>query len=398
MATLEVAKPEAVKSELSEIVSINPETIKPQAGEKELEANADQFVESLMKLDVDNPENFDAKGDGKLAVETMGLELQKKAAHQSAMLQQPVRELSKRADDGGDVANALVGLKSQVESLDPAKFDFEPGWFSRTLGLLPGVGTPIKKYFSKFESAQTVIDAIVRSLEMGRDQLQRDNATLTEDQKQMIETMKKLEQTIKLSKLVDQKLQYQLDKNLEAGTEKYKFVAEELLFPLRQRIVDLQQQLAVNQQGVLAVEIIIRNNKELARGVTRALNVTVSALQVAATVALALADQKMVLDKVEKVNKTTGDLIANTAAQLKTQGAQIHKQAATAQLDMESLKRAFSDISTAMDDISSFRINALPEMAKSVLELDKLTAESQKSIDKFKRGDNVKSKLTVDVK
>jgi hypothetical protein len=48
------------------------------------------------------------------------------------------------------------------------------------------------------------------------------------------------------------------------------------LFALRQRTLDLQQQLAVNQQGVLAIEIIIRNNRELIRGVDRALDVTIS--------------------------------------------------------------------------------------------------------------------------
>ena len=64
------------------------------------------------------------------------------------------------------------------------------------------------------------------------------------------------------------------------------FVEEDILFALRQRTLDLQQQLAVNQQGVLAIEIIIRNNRELIRGVDRALDVTISALQVAVTVAL----------------------------------------------------------------------------------------------------------------
>ena len=43
------------------------------------------------------------------------------------------------------------------------------------------------------------------------------------------------------------------------------------------------------------------------RGVDRSLDVTVNALQVAVTVALALANQKIVLDKVEAINKTTSD-------------------------------------------------------------------------------------------
>lgn len=362
--------------------------------EEQLSHKADAFIEALLKLD---PKEVSDKNDGKTSIENMGLDLQRKAMQTSEMLKQPIKNLSKKAEDGGDVANALVNLKMEVEQLDPSRFDFEAGWFSRTLGMLPGVGTPLKRYFSKYESAQTVIAAIIKSLEVGRDQLHRDNVTLLEDQKQMNEVSKKLEQTIALMLLIDQKLQYKMDRELQAGTDQHRFVGEEILFPLRQRVIDLQQQLAVNHQGVLATEIIMRNNKELMRGVNRALSVTVTALQVGATVAMALANQKVVLDKMESVNKTTSDLIASTAARLKTQGTAIHKQASSAQLDMESLKGAFRDIQTAMDDISSFRLNALPQMANSVLELDRLTNESRKAIDKMEQGNRQKPKLEIDI-
>jgi uncharacterized protein YaaN involved in tellurite resistance len=389
---LAVANTETLKQELG---LVDPATgaAKENNNSSELDAKANQFVEALLKLD---PEAIENRNTGKDAVENMGLEAQKKAVKQSSILQRPIKDLSRRAEDGGDVANALVNLKMEVESLDPAKFDFEAGWVSRTLGLIPGVGTPLKRYFTKYESAQTVIAAIIASLEKGRDQLGRDNITLIEDQKMMHETTIKLQQTIKLVQLIDQKLQYKLDRELEPGSEKHKFVAEELLFPLRQRTLDLQQQLAVSQQGVLAVEIIIRNNKELMRGVSRSLNVTVNALQVATTVALALESQKVVLDKIELVNKTTSDLIANTAARLKTQGTQIQKQASGAQLDMDSLKLAFQDIQTAMNDISQFRMNALPEMAKTVLELDQLTAESQKAVERLEQAKKVKPEFEIE--
>jgi uncharacterized protein YaaN involved in tellurite resistance len=42
--------------------------------------------------------------------------------------------------------------------------------------------------------------------------------------------------------------------------EKVKFVTEEVLFPLRQRFMDMQQMIVVNQQGVMATEIVIRND------------------------------------------------------------------------------------------------------------------------------------------
>ena len=61
---------------------------------------------------------------------------------------------------------------------------------------------------------------------------------------------------------------------------------------------------------------------------------------------------KIVLDKIDAVNRTTNRLIAQTASQLRTQGAAIHKQASSTQLDMETLKRAFVDLDAALDDIA----------------------------------------------
>lgn len=340
----------------------------------------EQWVERLINL---NPDDIRDKEKGRGAIETLGLDLQRMSAKQSMLLKKPIAMLSKRADDKGDVGNALVDLKVQVEALDPGKFDFEPGWFGRAVGKLPGVGTPLKRYFSKYQSVQTVIDAILKSLERGRDELSRDIVTLAEDQKRMRDLTVKLTGTIEMAQKLDEKLEARISSGADLPEEKRNFLQEELLFPLRQRTMDMQQQLAVNQQGVLASELIIRNNRELVRGVNRALNVTAAALQVAATVALALESQKRVLEKIETTGRATSDLIAGTAARLKTQGAQIQKQAAGTTLDLEKLKSAFADLNTAMDDISRFRREALPTMAQSVLDLDKLTKEGEASIKRM---------------
>ncbi len=379
----------------NELAISTPSDIHLSSGdEKNLDGKATEFVEKLLNFSTDDIEQQQAK---KNSVEQMGFEIQKRAAKQSEMLRQPVKNLSQKADDGGDVANALINLKVTVEELDPAKFNFEPGWFSRALGQIPGIGTPMKRYFSKFESAQTVISSITSSLENGRDQLLRDNLTLQEDQKQMRETSRKLEQAVKLGQLMDIKIQYKLDREIPKEDPKNRFVAEELLFPLRQRIIDLQQQFAVSQQGVIATEIIMRNNKELSRGVNRALNVTVTALETAATVAMALANQKIVLDKVNSVSKTTSDLIAGTAARLKTQGTEIQKQASSSQLDLNSLKSAFADLKIAMEDVSTFRLNALPQMANTILELDKISGDAEKTISKMEEGNKAKPQIKLEI-
>ena len=386
--TLDVAQ---VKGELA---LIDPQTIgKGSDVDSALDAKAGELVASLLDF---GDGDHDAEERAKDAVETMGRALQQSAAHKSAMLRAPIKELAQNAEDGGPVANALVDLKLKVEELDPSKFDFQAGWFTRLLGMLPGIGTPLKRYFTKYESAQTVIDAIIRSLEMGKDQLNRDNITLGEDQKAMRDLTKTLARQIELAQLMDNKIQYKLEREIAADDARRGFIQDEILFPLRQRIMDLQQQLAVNQQGVLSTAIIVGNNKELVRGVNRALDVTISALQVAVTVALALAHQKIVLDKVEAINKTTSDLIAGTAAQLKKQGAEIHTRAAAAGLDMESLKSAFADINAAMEEISKYRREALPQMAQAILEFDNMAQEGEAAISKMEQGRAARPTLDLD--
>lgn len=373
---------------------VDPKLLKADPGiDSDLEQRARAYAEQLASLD---PDDFKTQDEAKAAVEAMGRELQGQAAHQSRMLKQAIAALGEQGAEGGPVARALVDLKIEVEKLDPHQFDFSAGWFTRLLGNLPGVGTPLKRYFSRFESAQTVLDALVNSLEQGRDQLKRDNLTLQEDQRAMRELTQKLEKQIKLAQLVDQGLQYKLQREIPADDLRAGFIQEELLFPLRQRVMDLQQQLAVNQQGVLATGLVMRNNQELVRGVNRSLDVTVGALNVAVTTALALANQKIVLDKVSAVNRTTSDLIRGTAERLRKQGAEIQTQAAGTMIDMEALKSAFADIHAALDEISQYRRDALPKMAATILEFDQLAAEAEAEIEKAEAGDRIRPDLNLD--
>jgi uncharacterized protein YaaN involved in tellurite resistance len=360
----------------------------------ELRNQARSQADVLLSFD---PSDEAARERSRVAVEEMGRDLQRRAATRSRMLQQPVRDIARGSEEGGPVAKSLVDLRIEVEKLDPASVDLDPGWFTRLVGKIPGVGTPLKRYFMRYESSQTVIDSIIKSLEGGRDQLKRDNVTVGEDQKAMRELTLHLSDQVALAQALDDAISYKLEGEISREDSRRRFVEEELLFPLRQRTMDLQQQLAVNQQGVLATEIIVRNNRELVRGVNRAVDVTVSALQVAVTVALALAHQKIVLDQVEAVNRTTSDLIAGTAERLKTQGTAIHEQAAGTMLDMDSLRSAFEDINIALDEISRYRREALPQMANTILELDRMTEEGEASIERLEKGQAVSPAIDLDV-
>ncbi|MDI5920907.1 toxic anion resistance protein [Halomonas sp. LR5S13] len=350
------------------------------ADDPSLAARADAFVDELVAGG-----DADALARQRRAIDELGLELQQQAAHQSAMLQTPLRQLAHHGDEGGPVAKALVDLRGRMQELDPARHRLSPRPLDRVLALLPGASSRLQRYFRKFETAQQALDAIIVDLEGGRDMLHRDNLTLADDQQSLRESLDQLERQVALGRLIDERLQTAIARRDEEDPKR-RFLEEELLFPLRQRIVDLQQQLAVSQQGVLALEVIIRNNRELIRGVDRAINVTVSALTVAVTVALAIANQRLVLDRVEALNATTSEMIGGTARALRQQGVDIQQRASSAMLDMEALEQAFGEVMGAIDDLSRYRREALPRLDDQIDRLAALAGRGGEAIDRLQRG------------
>ncbi|MEK7395916.1 MAG: toxic anion resistance protein [Candidatus Poribacteria bacterium] len=375
--------PEASEDKLAEMVDMKVEKIDPEVQKK-----ASEFADALLSDRYTAQQKRDA-------IDNMGLETQKSVA-KSRMLDTQIRQIAVDADTGGPIANALVDLTDRVTELDPINF-FSKNGVLRVIGKIPGFGRNIKTFFQRYQTASGFIDQIIESLENGREQLKRDNLTLANDQKNMLDSGERLKKAIQLGRLLDERMQSELQ-GLEPGTEKYQFVQGELLFPLRQRITDLLQSLAVNQQGYIAMEVIIRNNRELIRGVDRALTVTITAMQVAVTLAVALAHQKIVLRKIELLNTATSTMIEHAASMIKTQGVEIHKQASSSMLSMESLEKAFDDLKTSLDDISSFRQEALPVMQGNILKLESLSRAASTEIDRMIKGDEARKDLDQGLK
>ena len=348
--------------------------------EKQLEAQAEATARRLLSVDPDDAQGVKQTQE---AVNDMGVKLQKQAGDRNRLLQKPIRDFAQQGEEGSPVAQSLTDLRMQVESLDPAKWDFEGSWFSRLLGKLPGVGSPVKKYFTQYMAAEDVIEAIDKSLVDGRDSLAQDNAELTGQAGALRHDTKELKKQVHLGQLLAEKIEAGM---ATLSEERRAFAESEVLFPLRQRVMDLQQQLAVSQQGVLAMELVRRNNVELMKGIDRARHVTLSALNVAVTVAAAVENQKLQFTKIKALNETTSSLIASTAKQLRTQGVEIQKQASSSMLDMDSLRSAFNDTKAAITEVDTYRKDALPKMAEIILEFDELSQEAQGAIERMEEG------------
>ncbi|WP_059170449.1 toxic anion resistance protein [Bacillus sp. FJAT-27445] len=374
--SMTVASPEEVKALIEEQVKPVPEEI------SELQKAANQNVSTIMGLDV---ESLDQRSEVLKSIESFGLNTMKASSNKNSLLQVSVGNLAKQGDEGSRVAKGLTDLQTQLKDLDPSVIDF-----AKT-GFLGKLFNPLRAYFQKYEKADSVISDIVTSLEKGKVTLKNDNTTLQIEQQGLRDLTKILRKEIELGSLMDEAIEAQIEQAKTRGEDpdKIRFITEELLFPLRQRVMDLQQMLTVNQQGIIAYEVVIRNNRELIRGVERAKTVTVSALKIAVTVASALYNQKIVLKKIEALNATTNDLIAGTSKMLKVQGVEIQKQAMESSVSVETLKVAFADVIEAMDSISTYKQEALPKMRETINQFKELAETGEKQIQRLEKGNEV---------
>uniref|UniRef100_UPI0011C3DD58 toxic anion resistance protein n=1 Tax=Enterocloster aldenensis TaxID=358742 RepID=UPI0011C3DD58 len=328
------------------------------------------------------------------AIETFGSDLMEQSEEKNAILGKRISELNRMGGESQAVANGLDKLSTEVAELNPSGIDFTKNGF---LGIF---FNPVKKYFKKYETADVVIGNIIDALEEGSTILKDDNTTLEIETTSMRNISKQLIEKRKLGQELDDYLTMQIN-NMRAengDNEKIKFIEEEILFPLRQRMIDFGQKLAVNQQGIIAMETTKRNNYELIRSVERAKFVTVSALRTAVIVAGSLYNQNLVMSKIKLVNDTTNDMIATTSKMLKTQGVEIQKQAIETNIDMDTLKLAITDALEAFESINSYKQKALPQMKQTLAEFDTLVTQGQKIVDGIESSENLRLEMMGDTK
>ncbi len=372
---LNVPDPEATKAEVERALAVTP------AHAEIIESETVKKGEQIMEVDLDNIMD---RRDILNAVENMGADIVTQSANKNAMLSKRMVDLSREGSESGDVAKGLEQLSIKMRDLDPSHVDFAKS------GPLGKLFNPVRKYFERYKTADAEIADIVKSLERGKTTLQNDNVTLELEEDSMRELTKQLNQQIEMATDLDNYLSTAVEKARAEGSadpERIKFVEEEVIFPLRQKILDFQQLQTVNQQGIVSMNIVRRNNLELVRAVDRAESVTVSALRVAATVAGALYNQRIALEKVDTLNAATNEMITATSRMLKEQGAEIQVKASEANISAETLKESFADTLQALEDISTYKQQALPRIKATIADFQEIAAEGQKHVDRLEARD-----------
>ena len=376
--TLEApAAPEPVQAQQA------PQMAPPVTEEQKpvLDAKVNQFIEAITGEQAGSPE-FSAQAD---AVRSMGdADIRRAAESSNRLLDTPMREINTGGiSEVSKVSQTLVELRRVVEDLDPAAMT-KPQ--KKILGIFP-VGEKIQDHFRQYQSSQQQLNAILHALRSGQDELTRDNVSLNMEKVQLWETMQRLNQYIYMAEQLDAKLSAKIAELKMSDPQMADTLSKDVLFYVRQKHQDLLTQLAVSIQGYLSIDIIIKNNLELIKGVDRASTTTVSALRTAVVVAQALGNQKLVLDQITALNQTTSSMIESTSEMLKMNSANIQEQAASATVGLDSLQKAFQNIYETMDSIDTFKVAALDNMSRTIGTLENEVAKSRAYLERARKAE-----------
>ncbi len=298
------------------------------------------------------------------ALESLGNDdISRSASVANRLMERPARAMG-ALGEGSAVSKTLLALRSTVEKLDPSRQGdlFSP---KRLLGVVP-FGNKLRAYFRSYESSQAQLNGIIEALRRAKDELLRDNASIEQEKSNMWTLMRELEKHSYLTSELGNAIAAQVASLRATDPERARALADDVLFSIRQKQQDIATQLAVNVQGYLALDVIKKNNGELAKGVERATTTTVAALRTAVITAQALANQKLVLDQISAVRETTSNLIAATSQMLKENAAHVQEGATQPTLDVAKLQEAFSNVRAAIDGMADYRIKALASMEQTV--------------------------------
>lgn len=352
----QVVNLELVKSELSSLVdtsSARPEIVREASGLIEYIKNNDRETMSIKKIE-------DA---GENAINLI--------QNKSKMLDKQIREFQANQGEGSPIAKELMMLQKHIADVDPTNVNFEKK------GFLAKIFNPVKEYFEKLQTVNQVMDKVTAHLEQGRKQLEQDNIYMENDIKELIRGIKVLKLNVETLTYVKNEITSYSETQ---PVERKNFLEQEVLFTLTQKIIDMCTLENVATQASLSMSIIVRNNKELIRQAKRVQTITLFALKNALVVQAALSGQKAALEANKRISETTNNLLLSSAEKLKATSLEIHKEASTAVLDVQKLKQSFELVSTAFNEMDTYRQQALPQMNTIIGEFEDLSSRSRESL------------------
>ncbi len=145
--------------------------------------------------------------------------------------------------------------------------------------------------------------------------------------------------------------------------------------------MDFVQDTVVAMNSYMGYQTIITNNKQLIRGVNRAINTTMGALTSSIIISQALDNQQEILNGIQALSATTSQIMEAGAVRMEIQAQEIAKSASNSTLEIEALQRTTEALVRTVEGVQNFRADSLKSMDSSIEVLRGLVAKGKEGLD-----------------
>jgi len=335
-----------------------------------------RFVDALLKEDV-HTDAFKAKLDSAFA---LGKEEVSTAA---SLMQGRFMQRNMAGVETSPAFKAMGEIRAQLDDLNPGKEGdlLQP---KKLLGLIP-YGNKLQAYFRKFESAGDQLKKAMTQLYAARDDVQLDIADIESTRAKLWEAMQKLAAAAHFAESLDTQLAAKVSALEANDPQRAQALRQEVLFYARQNLTDILTQQAVCVNGYLALDVLKKTGREMVNGCTRVATTGMSALAVAQTVARATGNQIQVMEMLQGVNTTIGNLISETGRQLNQHVDATAQFASNPMIGIEKMQEMFDQTYKAMDAMDNFRAKAIDSMGQNNKIMKEQVAKSEQYVDRVRQ-------------
>lgn len=349
------------------------EALNKSLNQKEVDDKVDTVVDKILSVNLNDPTIQSGLITG--LEKTNEAIIMKAKSFNSKKLDAAMSKL--QGSDGNAVFDQMISLNSKLKEIHPSQFDLENGILGKIFPFL----SKTRNYFKKFQSTNSLIEEMQGRLEKAINEQKMDMDFLKEDKIQLMNIAVGVRRAVEFNMKLKSKLEYRLNE-LE-DEEAKKFLESQLIFNVTREIQGLQELLTVNLQGQQSFEMLLRSGKDLVESANRCINVSISAVKIAAIVAHVVNGQKKMLEAIKEVNSTAEMMIKHNSTVLNTTIKEIGQQAVSTNLNVDVLINAIDTSVQAIEDDIKFRREALPKMNENIQRLAAASDKAQKSVDQM---------------
>lgn len=371
--TFQLAPPE-VLTPLSGQAAHKAVPLKPEL-QSAVDAQVTRFVEALLVEDV-HSDAFKAKLDSAFALGKEEISIA------SSLMQGRFMQRNFVGVEDSAAFKAIQEMRGHLDDLNPGKEGdlMQP---QKLLGLIP-FGNKLQAYFRKFESAGGQLQKSMQQIYGARDDMQRDVVEIEAVRTKLWEAMQKLGGAIHFAETLDSQLAAKVDSLQATDPQRAQALQQEVLFYARQNLTDMLTQQAVCTNGYLALDVLKKTGREMMNGCSRVATTGMSALAVAQTVARATGNQIKVMEMLEGVNASIGNLIAETGRQLNNHVDKTAQFAQNPMIGIDKIREMFDQTFKAMDAMDSFRVKAIDVMGQNNKIMSEQLAKAEQYVDRVR--------------